>query len=275
MNQDDIHENQETADSAPASKAGPETYTATMIRNPYSIKRPTTTITDPPRSTPQPFTSSIVSTSIVTKTTLAESSVHAASDGSVNRKDLPMHSEGPTVDIVQPAANNAGAGSATAATNTSSSSTHTPYWERLPSRNVSFGSAEILTVTECIEHAPLYENRSVRVTGLVHHRSFLPGRGPDDVIIQLELKDPLLILPSSTASNDRSASSTRGRQSSLSPSTRRYSAGNIAQASTPSTSSTTNRVSSSVQLIRQRKRPWFAIGSNSGISNSGGSKGGR
>lgn len=45
-----------------------------------------------------------------------------------------------------------------------------PAVERLPSRNVSFGSAEILSVEELHQHASLYNDRSVRITGVVLHR---------------------------------------------------------------------------------------------------------
>lgn len=45
-----------------------------------------------------------------------------------------------------------------------------PAVERLPSRNVSFGSAEILSVEELRQHAALYSDRSVRITGVVLHR---------------------------------------------------------------------------------------------------------
>lgn len=45
-----------------------------------------------------------------------------------------------------------------------------PYHERLPSRTVTFTSAEILTVTELSHHLEFYANRSVRITGvLLHH----------------------------------------------------------------------------------------------------------
>jgi hypothetical protein len=45
-----------------------------------------------------------------------------------------------------------------------------PAVERLPSRNVSFGSAEILTVIELHQHVLLYSNQSVRITGVVLRR---------------------------------------------------------------------------------------------------------
>lgn len=49
-------------------------------------------------------------------------------------------------------------------------STSDPRWKRLPSQNVSFGSGEILTVTEILKHSHHFHNRSVRVTGVLQHR---------------------------------------------------------------------------------------------------------
>jgi hypothetical protein len=60
------------------------------------------------------------------------------------------------------------------------------YWERLPSHNLSFGSAEILTVDECLTHASLYQQRAVRVTGLLKQRGF-----HDDKTVVLELIHPV------------------------------------------------------------------------------------
>jgi hypothetical protein len=51
-----------------------------------------------------------------------------------------------------------------------------PMWQRLPSRNLSFQSAEILTVTECLQHTNLssYLDRSVRLTGLFWNDLCIP-----------------------------------------------------------------------------------------------------
>jgi hypothetical protein len=40
-------------------------------------------------------------------------------------------------------------------------------WQRLPSQNLSFGSAEILSISECVQHSPLYfaQKVSIRCTG--------------------------------------------------------------------------------------------------------------
>lgn len=64
-------------------------------------------------------------------------------------------------------------------TTTESSSTTTAYagplsvslppWQRLPTQSLSFGSAEILSVAECLRHAHLYHEhgRSIRCTGIL------------------------------------------------------------------------------------------------------------
>lgn len=57
--------------------------------------------------------------------------------------------------------------------------------ERLPSRNVSFGSAEILTVSELRKHVSHYVDQSVRITGFVLHRHVA-----NDGNVCLVLKDP-------------------------------------------------------------------------------------
>lgn len=52
-------------------------------------------------------------------------------------------------------------------------------WQRLPTQSLSFGSAEILSISECLEHAQLYHQhgRSIRCTGIVEKIvSSLPGR---------------------------------------------------------------------------------------------------
>ena len=46
------------------------------------------------------------------------------------------------------------------------------YWQwRLLSNKLSFGPAEMLTVSEALCHAKLYLHRSIRVTGLLQSRS--------------------------------------------------------------------------------------------------------
>jgi hypothetical protein len=145
-----------------------------------------------------------------------------------------------------------------------------PYWERLPSRNLSFGPAEILTVTECIDHASLYRGRCVRVTGILHRRSYLPGEGTDDLVVQLELKDPLLQTPH----RDRTTQGRHSRSglvpSSTGPTSSSTTLWNnrrrLSSTSGTGTSNTNRQSSSSVSntnsSLRQRKRPWFATSNN-------------
>jgi hypothetical protein len=59
---------------------------------------------------------------------------------------------------------------AIATVSTSGGGIHLPMWQRLPSRNLSFPSAEILIVTECLQHLPLYVERYVRVAGSIFER---------------------------------------------------------------------------------------------------------
>lgn len=69
----------------------------------------------------------------------------------------------------------------------SSTSVDLPQWQRLASQNISIGSAEILTVSECAQHSTMYMGRSVRVIGLVVHRHVR-----DASHILLVLRDPLV-----------------------------------------------------------------------------------
>ena len=83
-------------------------------------------------------------------------------------------------------------------------STELEYWERLPSRNVSFSPAEVLTISECIKDhyriAKLYyqEGRSVRITGLLANRSIVENG------IMMELEDSLATTTAAEAENIRS-----------------------------------------------------------------------
>lgn len=74
-----------------------------------------------------------------------------------------------------------------------------PLWERLPSRNLSFGSAEMLSVTECIQHAALYNahGRSIRCTGVVEEiiinapKTHSPVTSQQLPHLSVRLSDPL------------------------------------------------------------------------------------
>ncbi len=84
------------------------------------------------------------------------------------------------------------------------------YWERLPSRNVSFKPAEILTVQECLQCSKLYceENQSVRITGILEHR-FVRS----DDRIELQLKDPKSTSTAAIAEKARRKSGSFSRKS--------------------------------------------------------------
>jgi hypothetical protein len=65
-------------------------------------------------------------------------------------------------------------------------SSHNKYWTRLPSNTISIGAAAILTVPECCQHASLYHEKQVRVTGILRQRTTT-----EEGEIILELIDPL------------------------------------------------------------------------------------
>jgi hypothetical protein len=62
-----------------------------------------------------------------------------------------------------------------------------PYWKRLPSLNLSFSSAEILTVSEYLQHCSAFCNKSVRITGKLVQRVI-----HSPTCMSLVLTDPLL-----------------------------------------------------------------------------------
>jgi len=64
-----------------------------------------------------------------------------------------------------------------------------PYWERLPSQSLT--PAEVLTVDECIQHASLYEERRVRVTGILQER----GWQEEKVLLKLQTNLPVIADP--------------------------------------------------------------------------------
>jgi hypothetical protein len=137
------------------------------------------------------------------------------------------------------------------------------YWERMPSRTLTFGPAEILTVTECIQHAALYIDRSVRVTGLLHHRRFLAGNGENDVVVQLELRDPLQSQPGQPPelqSKPRTSLSARRKSSGLFTRSLSLPNNNSNQHSAPSVQMSKLTASSATTSSSSKKRPkpWFA-----------------
>ena len=68
-------------------------------------------------------------------------------------------------------------------------------WQRLPSQNLSFGSAEILSVTECVQHAKLYHShgRSIRCTGIIQQVVTHPttDKIQNSPCLSVRLSDPL------------------------------------------------------------------------------------
>ena len=148
----------------------------------------------------------------------------------------------------------------------------------------SFGSAEVLTVAECIEHAELYKNRPVRVTGVLHHRSFLavttasPSSGNDlpggagnhlgqkDLIVQLELKDPVMeLLALNNDNHNRNSGFERPKASSSRPKSIPAASRGTNSLSTSSTIRTSGGLKTpSIQKTRKRRMPWFQNPSKDG-----------
>lgn len=147
------------------------------------------------------------------------------------------------------------------------------HWERLPSRNVSFSPAEILTITECLKDgqsiAKLYyeEGRSVRVTGILEERStrFEDGRiggGEQVLVVELEVRDPM------TATTQAAAERAKAK----------HAAASFARKKRPSLSATPSSLtkprssafssSDERRRLRSKKRPWFV---SSSITNKKGS----
>jgi hypothetical protein len=81
-----------------------------------------------------------------------------------------------------------------------------PLWKRLPSKSISFGSSEILTVSELCQHALLYykATHSIRTTGVLRQKIYYPvdGTNDDSGEVSLLLEDPLVRF--SASSNTRS-----------------------------------------------------------------------
>ena len=159
------------------------------------------------------------------------------------------------------------------------------YWERLPSKNLSQASAEILTVDECVKHCLLYRGRAVRVTGQLHQRTFVGDDVETPRLVLLELLDPT---PMATqASQYRTSGSTPAKEStthtpgktSLPPSTSktptdtvkttyktplktlgpaRRPGSSIGSSSFTLLGNSSTKTPSSTILSEKRKRPWFA-----------------
>jgi hypothetical protein len=72
-----------------------------------------------------------------------------------------------------------------------------PLWKRLPSKSISFGSSEVLTVSEVCQHGLLYSNanHSIRTTGVLRQKIFYPlddgTNYTESDQVSLLLEDPL------------------------------------------------------------------------------------
>jgi single-stranded DNA-binding protein len=142
------------------------------------------------------------------------------------------------------------------------------YWERLPSKNLTFGSAEILTVEECIKYRDLYKGRAVRVTGQLRQRSFVDDDDSKLRQVLLELvhietkaqsvmdrKSPpeTLVFPAATPAKSLSESKMSYQK---------------VQLKTPTLGMRKPLLTSSDRptLSSRRKRPWFATSSSKKVS---------
>jgi hypothetical protein len=145
------------------------------------------------------------------------------------------------------------------ATVSTSGGINMPMWQRLPSRNLSFQSAEILTVTECLQHTNLsvYADRSVRVTGsilerLVHSNSDNAVNNTDTNMVSLVLSDPLAALPPSRNALRRRSTSLGGNTNTVTTTANR-------RVSFPKTPTALNKIqhpgSSGNTLTKQTRTP--------------------
>ena len=76
------------------------------------------------------------------------------------------------------------------------------YWKRMPSKQISLGPAEILTVPEVLKHgSSLYKNAHVRVTGVL-----LCKHMEGDGTVVLELGDPLVLVEKNSSSTSTTTS---------------------------------------------------------------------
>ena len=88
-----------------------------------------------------------------------------------------------------------------------------PMWKRLPTHTVGISPAEILTISEVCRHGCLYDNQSVRLTGLLTHRwasTKSTGEG-EAVEVSLVLEDPLAKLSSDAHISSRAVAVTASR----------------------------------------------------------------
>lgn len=148
--------------------------------------------------------------------------------------------------------------------------TELEYWERLPSKLLSFASAEILTVDECKQHEELYYQKAVRVTGMLHERNV----NTETSQVVLKLKNPLKSLASNNNVNNRRNTPRRslsgnastpllspaGASSSSSSSLNQPAANQTKKRPLLSRGSlsSASKLLSSNSSIKRRRPPWFA-----------------
>ncbi len=177
-------------------------------------------------------------------------------------------------------------GATKASSNTTTAPLPTPntglaYWERLPSNNLTFGSAEILTVEECVKYKDFYRGRAVRVTGLLRRRGFVEQPHQDLPQVTLELVHIETTRPSFPRTADKTpvkqtmhpTTPTNSKSSSLSDSKGSSHQGPF---KTPTTlggagvqNSLVRNVGNSTNVLSsKRKRPWFATTNNNSNKKS-------
>lgn len=158
------------------------------------------------------------------------------------------------------------------------------HWERLPSRNLSFTSAEVLTITECLKEgqsiAKLYcgQGRSVRITGILDQRTIrCKPNDETSFVVEMQVKDPM------ETTTKTAAEKVRARAASFKPSTTVVTPAAAPKAfqkrrrspafTTPSKLLSKSKHSGMVSMeernrLLRKKRPWF-VGSSSSSLTSG------
>ena len=125
------------------------------------------------------------------------------------------------------------------------------YWKRMPSKQISLGPAEILTVPEVLKHgSSLYKNAHVRVTGVL-----LCKHMEGDGTVVLELGDPLLLVEKNLSSSTTTSATVPSSSSALkTPAPKR-----IPQSTSSSSSSSSGlkRPVIGSGLVKRRRRSYI------------------
>jgi hypothetical protein len=249
------------------------------VSNPYALKKSGPQLSMKPlheAATKTPATTAAVLEAPAATTAALSANANEAADFSLSRasSDKPHFSD-EKYDIIQdrrtsPISEKEATTTTTAAaiaTVSTSGGIHLPMWQRLPSRNLSFQSAEILTVTECLQHFPLYAERSVRVTGSIlekfvhsvadHSNDNMNNSNSNDNMnmVSLVLSDPLAALPTSRSAALRRRSTSLGgntnRRVSF-PKTPSSTLNKIQQTGTGNTTSVTKRTPGTHTILRRK-----------------------